>query len=141
MANESKSNLWSAVQLLMHQHYGKENLNRLARETNIALGTASRMKAQDTSVGLDVIDRIAEKFKVEPWQLLLPDFNPHRPAQVSNLSPMALDLAQMLDAIPQGLQRNRAYALMVQVAEFGAGLQEIAPTRASEPMKSLAPLR
>lgn len=53
---DSKAVLWASVLALMVKNYGRENLNRLAREAKIGPGTASRLKAQETSVGLDTID-------------------------------------------------------------------------------------
>lgn len=73
---DSKAVLWASVLALMVKNYGRENLNRLAREAKIGPGTASRLKAQETSVGLDTIDKLAAYFNVEAWQLLVPGFEP-----------------------------------------------------------------
>lgn len=67
-----KTVLWENVRALMVQRYGAENLTRLARDAKLGPGTATRIKAAETSVGLDVIEKIARAFKVEPWQLLAP---------------------------------------------------------------------
>lgn len=65
----------------MLKHYGKENLTRLARECKIGPGSASRLKEGETSVGLDIVDKIAKHFHVQPWELLVPHFDPdNRPA-------------------------------------------------------------
>lgn len=66
----TKTVLWENVLTLMERAYGSENLTRLARDTHIGPGSASRIKAQETSVGVDVLEKIAEKFEVQPWQLL-----------------------------------------------------------------------
>jgi hypothetical protein len=96
--------LWENVSALMRSHYGKENLTRLAADAKIGPGTASRIKQQETSVGLDTVDAIAKAFKLDPWQLLVPHMNaehpPHlqtrtedwpfesfRPAQLTQLPP------------------------------------------------------
>jgi hypothetical protein len=42
----------------------------------IANGTAQRLLAGSTSVGLDLLERVAEKLGVQPWQLLLADLDP-----------------------------------------------------------------
>jgi hypothetical protein len=73
---DSKAVLWKSVSALMKKHYGKENLTRLAKDCDIGPGTSSRLKAQQTSVGLEVVDKIAEHFHVQPWQLLVPGFDP-----------------------------------------------------------------
>ncbi len=67
-----RSVLWANVRALMINRYGEENLNRLAREAKLGPGTASRIKEARTSVGLNVIDKIARTFGVEPWQLIAP---------------------------------------------------------------------
>lgn len=78
---DSKRVLWKSVSALMHKHYGEENLTRLARECKIGPGTASRMKEGETSVGLEIIDKIAKRFGVQSWELLVPNFDPsNRPA-------------------------------------------------------------
>lgn len=69
----SKAILWANVQTLMTERYGGENLSRFARETGVGPGTATRIKVQETAVGLDVIEKIAAVFGVEPWQLLTAD--------------------------------------------------------------------
>lgn len=69
---DSKLVLWENVSALMKSKYGRENLTRLATEAKVGPGTVSRIKAHETSVGLDVVESIARLFKVEPWQLLVP---------------------------------------------------------------------
>lgn len=67
-------------------HYGGENLTRLARDCKIGPGTASRMKEAQTSVGLEVIDKIAKHFHVEAWELLVPHFDPKNRPTLQPLS-------------------------------------------------------
>ena len=76
VAEPSKALLWRNVAALMRKRYGSENLNRLARDAKIGPATASRIKDMKTSVGLDVIDRIASVFGLVAWQLLVPDLDP-----------------------------------------------------------------
>jgi len=64
--------LWENVVALMREKWGKENLNRLVRESRIGPGTASRLKERKTSVGIDVIEKVAAAFAVQPWTLLFP---------------------------------------------------------------------
>lgn len=62
--------LWDNVLGLMRHHYGRENINRMARETKVGVATIQRIKDRETSVGLDVVEKIAKRYKLEPWQLL-----------------------------------------------------------------------
>jgi transcriptional regulator with XRE-family HTH domain len=81
MSLDSKQLLWASVSALMQKHYGGENLTRLAKECKFGPGTASRLKEAQTSVGLDIIDKIAARFHVDVWELLVPGFDPsNRPA-------------------------------------------------------------
>jgi hypothetical protein len=84
---DSKAVLWASVLALMVKNYGRENLNRLAREAKIGPGTATRLKAQETSVGLDTIDKLAGHFNVEAWQLLVPGFEPDNMPVLQPVSP------------------------------------------------------
>jgi hypothetical protein len=117
---DSKAALWQAILSLMQRHYGEENLLRLSKEAKIGLGSTSRLKAQETSVGVDLIDKVAARFKLEPWQLLVPGFDADRPPELATISPIALDVARMLDAIPDDDRKRRTYALIVQLVEFGS---------------------
>lgn len=69
---DGKSVLWANVKARMQALYGKENLTRLVAESGIGPGTATRIKEQRTSVGLDVLEKIAKPLKVQPWELLNP---------------------------------------------------------------------
>lgn len=60
----------------MRKHYGGENLTRLAKDCGFGPGTASRLKEAKTSVGVEIIDKIAKHFHVESWELLVPEFDP-----------------------------------------------------------------
>ena len=70
---DTKKALWANVSTLMTRHYGGEQLGRFARECKIGAATMTRIKCADTSVGVDVLERIAARFGIEPWQLLAED--------------------------------------------------------------------
>jgi transcriptional regulator with XRE-family HTH domain len=74
--DDSKKLLWKSVEALMLKHYGEENLSRLSRDCKIGPGTATRLKQAETSVGLEIIDKIAKHFQVSSWELLVPNFDP-----------------------------------------------------------------
>lgn len=67
-----KKTLWENVKALMILKYGEENLNQLARDAGIGPGSASRIKEAKTSVGIDIVERIAKVFKVPTYLLLCP---------------------------------------------------------------------
>lgn len=67
--------LLASVSALMTKHYGAENINRLAREAKIGPATVQRIKDRKTSVGIDVVDKVAKAFHLAAWQLLVPGFD------------------------------------------------------------------
>lgn len=73
---DSRQVLWRNVSALMRVRWGGENLNELARRANIGPATAKRMKDCQTSVGLEVVDKVAGAFDVATWQLLVPGMTP-----------------------------------------------------------------
>lgn len=73
----SKAALWASVQALMNQHYGDENLLRFSKDVGVGIATVQRIKDQETSIGLNVLDKIAAKFNTSAWQLLVPGFDPN----------------------------------------------------------------
>ena len=76
---DPKTVLWTNVLALMQHHYGRENLSKLAREAKIGPGSATRIKEQQTSVGLDVLEKVADCFGLEPWHLLIVGLDPMNP--------------------------------------------------------------
>lgn len=71
--------LWANVSAAMRLHWGRENLTRLGKEAGIGPGGATRLKQQKTSVGLDVLTRVAMLFDLHPFHLLLPNLDPANP--------------------------------------------------------------
>ena len=129
---DSRPVLWRNIAELMHRKYGKEHLSQLAKEAKIGLATISRIKNQDTSVGLEVIDRIATVMGVEPWQLMHPDFCAVTPS-FATYSPLAADLAQQLDEIEDQSTRERAHALATQVIGLAASSTAPKPSSVEQP--------
>jgi hypothetical protein len=84
---DNNATLWSNVQALMLHHWGEVNLNQLARSCKIGPATAARIKEQKTSVGLNVLGRIADHFGLDAWQLLVPGLDPKHPHALQPVSP------------------------------------------------------
>jgi len=76
---DQKAVLWANVSALMRHQWGAENLSRLSREAGIALASCTRIKEQKTSIGLDVLGRIADCFHLQPWHMLVPGLDPANP--------------------------------------------------------------
>ena len=96
--HDSRSALWHSVSALMLKRWGAVHLSRLAKEADIGLATCSRMKAQETSIGLEVVDKIATAFGVDPWELLVPGFNPDNRPTLQPLTQAEIDLYKRIAA-------------------------------------------
>lgn len=118
--HDSKAVLWHTVSALMTKHWGMENLNRLSREAKMSPGTSSRLKAQETSVGLEVLDKLAACFRCESWQLLVPGFDPPNPPGLVSASSQAVSLAVLFDGIEDEERRQKAYELISRLLAFAA---------------------
>jgi hypothetical protein len=117
--HSGKALLWASISALMKRLYGGENLNRLSRDTKCGPGTSTRLKNQETSVGLDTLDKLAAGFNLPQWQLLVPGFDPANPPMLTGGSPQAKDIATMFDEIEDPVRRQQAYALIVQMLSYG----------------------
>jgi hypothetical protein len=83
---DAKTILIENVTLLMKSRYGKINITRFGQETGLSNGGTQRVLDPATSVGVDQLNKIAEAFDVEVWQLLAPDLG-----QAMRLSPAELE--------------------------------------------------
>jgi hypothetical protein len=70
---DTKGLLWANALLLMEEHYGGEALGRFATDVGIGAASMTRLKKQDTAVGVDILEKIANRFELQPWQLLAPN--------------------------------------------------------------------
>lgn len=102
----------------MIDQWGNENQNRLARDAHVGVATVARIKAGDSSIGLNVVEKIAAVFGLAPWQLLCPA--DELKSLTGKLGPLARDLARSLDQIADPELQRRAYAVASQVISFGS---------------------
>ena len=107
----TRKRLWENVSRLMVKRYGKENLTQLAKDAKFGPGSATRLKDQSTSVGVDIVDRLAKLFKLEPWQLLVPQLNVDSPPrlddQVAEFSPEASGAAEIVELLPTSEEKEQ----------------------------------
>jgi transcriptional regulator with XRE-family HTH domain len=76
---DTKEVLWANLQALMRHHFEKVNLSELSRRSKLGLATLDRIKKQETSVGVDTLERLADVFGLQAWHLLTPGLNPSNP--------------------------------------------------------------
>jgi transcriptional regulator with XRE-family HTH domain len=84
---DSNSTLWRNVEALMLAKYGKVNMNGFAKHCGVGIATIQRIQQQETSIGLAVIEKIAEKFNLAAWQILVPGFDPANPPALQPVTP------------------------------------------------------
>jgi transcriptional regulator with XRE-family HTH domain len=49
---------------------------KLSKRSKVSKGTIDRITTAGTSVGVDVVAKLAKAFDLEPWQLLVPGLDP-----------------------------------------------------------------
>lgn len=103
-----KEVLWLNVKARMNTLYGKENLSRLIKDSGVGPGTITRIKEQGTSVGVDVIEKVATALKVDPWQLMHPklgeiDLPSNRPLAPVDIAQAAIKGVATLEQSLEGL--------------------------------------
>ena len=81
-----KSLLLKNVDALMRRHWGKVNKTRLANESKVGQGTYDRI-ADGTSIGLEVLGKVAATFRLKAWQLIATELDPDSPPKLSSLWP------------------------------------------------------
>lgn len=59
----------------------------LADALGIGHGTIARLRAGSHATTIDTLATVAERFGVEPWMLLVPDFDPDNPPALAEAAP------------------------------------------------------
>lgn len=93
---DSNATLWQNVEALMLKKFGKVNLKGFATHCGIGIATVQRIKAQETSVGIAVLDKIAAAFDLAAWQLLVPGFDPGNPPALQPVSAKERELYEKI---------------------------------------------
>jgi len=101
--NNTRTQLWENVSALMRRRYGGENLTRLAKEAKVGPGSATGLKEQRTSVGIDILDKLARLFKVEPWQLLAPGLEERLPSEPADQAATDVEDASRQNALTESM--------------------------------------
>ena len=143
---ESKAMLWENVSALMVKRYKREHLTNFASDVGVSPGTATRIKVQSTSVGIDVLDKIADFFKIEPWQLLAKNLGANvqptdsQAVPVLHHDPWPFDLAgltkERYDALPLPSQHAIQTLMREAIAKEEAEVNRSKQTSAHSPQKA-----
>ena len=110
---ETKRILWDNVQSLMTFKFGEVNLYKTHIESSkhgkdlaISLGSLQRIKACETAIGLDVVDKIAHFFEIEAWQLLVPNLQPDNLPALKQATQKELEFYERIKAAAKDLIQN-----------------------------------
>lgn len=71
-----RTTLGANVSALMLHAWGEENLTKLGREAHVSAATVQRIRAGTHGAGIDILEKIARVFGIQPWQLLVPNLDP-----------------------------------------------------------------
>lgn len=88
----------------------------------IANGDATRALKGETSIGLDKLAELAEKLKVQPWQLCVPDLDPNRLPSVEPMTfrwPFRQVDPEVVTGLVGTVARNVETGLLVALATAG----------------------
>jgi len=102
MPSTAKHTLSVNVCRLMEYRYGRVNAYRLSNDAKIGLGTANRIVDGNTSVGADIIDKVADFFGLPAWALMVPGLDPENPPR-SWLTQSELDRFERAKALARDL--------------------------------------
>jgi hypothetical protein len=93
---DSNATLWQNVQALMLKRFGTVNLKGFATHCGVGIATVQRIQAQQTSVGLAILDKIADRHGLAAWQLLVPGLDPDNPPTLQPVSQKERELYEKI---------------------------------------------
>lgn len=89
----SRQILAENINRLMQSTLALNSNTKLVKRSGIGLGTMSRVRNAEAAATIDTLDRLAECFGVQPWQLL-------EPQDVTQLPPAKQPLIGFQPALP-----------------------------------------
>lgn len=99
----SKNVLWQNVLALMKQEFGEENVSKFAAWAKVGVGSVLRIREQKTSIGLDIVERIAKRAQIQPWQLLVPGLDVANPPMLAKDAERMRELVANINASQEAL--------------------------------------
>ena len=93
---DSNATLWQNVEALMMKRFGAVNLKGFASHCGVGIATVQRIQAQKTSVGLAILDKIADRHGLSAWQLLVPGLDPDNPPTLQPVSQKERELYEKI---------------------------------------------
>lgn len=111
IAGHARRQFLANLALLMERFLGyppgsKGGINALARRVGISTGNIDRWKHRDTSATLDMVERIADAFGLEPWQILAPRLGADLARITEILTAPVMHLPELPTGEQSGLHRT-----------------------------------
>jgi|GEM_PF-5715651 len=94
------------VRTLMAYTPALETQEKLSKKTGIGQATLSRTLNAATWPNAKLIEKVAKAFRVEPWQLLVPGFQPRSTATDAEIPPNERVLLDQIAALRSVLDRG-----------------------------------
>lgn len=98
---------------LMDTTWSLNSNTKLVKRSGLGLGTMGRVRNAEAAATIDTLDKLAESFGVQPWQLLAPE---HAMQSQQAALPMAesqpVDAAPLAEPAPQPSRTARELAML-----------------------------
>lgn len=109
-------------------------------------GTLGRVSKGETSVGIDVLELIANAYKLQTWQILVPDLDPENPpvlggpdqVREASFGKISRSIAALVEQIPEADEEVKLKMLVAvsQIAREYELLHRPKPASSSQMQKS-----
>lgn len=84
------------LKLLMQSNPNFDSNPKLARASDIGIGTVSRLLNAQVDATIDTVAKVAKCFDLTPWQILVPDLCPKSPPVLRVMSEAEAELFERL---------------------------------------------
>jgi transcriptional regulator with XRE-family HTH domain len=103
-----RDTLAANLKALMQQHANLNTLPKLIQRTGMTNGTLDRIRRAAVSVGVDELEKLAQAFELQPWQLLVEGLDPGNPPVLAQQSVSERELyARLRSAAEAVAQLNK----------------------------------
>lgn len=95
--------------LMAHEGAHRRGLNsneKLAKRIKVSSNTVGRIRRGENAVTLDVLERLAAAFELDPWQLLVAQIDPSNPPALRAMTEEEQRLYDRLKSAVQALENR-----------------------------------
>lgn len=113
----------------MRQRDTRASVRAFAAGAGLQPMKVGRVLSEKAGATVETVQQLADAFTLQPWQLLVPDFDPLKPPRLAEpaFSPRALELATMYDGL-QNRGLADAAAAFFEVAALGGAPEDAGAT-------------